>query len=134
MGPEHYGAYFFLTNIYYCMMCLLCIFILVGCRVIFVLVNPNVKSTDANDLKDFIPLQLTKIGYNGINKRISRISSIVGNKVNTKKRLSQQSNPNATVMNESSNGARSNISQSNPTSSSVTATNSSVTATNLSTK
>jgi len=64
LSSKHYGRNFFYITIINCVVTLLCIYMIVGCRVILVMLNPNTNiNVNSDNLKEFIPIQLTKMRY-----------------------------------------------------------------------
>jgi len=72
---EYFDMIFLILSIFNSIAILLCIYFLVGCRIIYVKLNPNLKVNNQSDLIEYIPLELTIIGYNFAKSRVKRLSS-----------------------------------------------------------
>jgi len=113
LSYKHYGRNFLLITLINCVVTLLCIYMLAGCRIIFIMLNPkSIINTNSDDLKEFIPLQLTKMGYTKVINRISVLipSSKTIENSQIDKSNSFANNPNSTfVPNTSTNSNVNNI-------------------------
>ncbi|ORX48397.1 hypothetical protein BCR36DRAFT_354705 [Piromyces finnis] len=75
LSSDHYGRNFVLITLINCVVTLICIYMLVGCRIIFVMISPSLTNANSEDLKEFIPLKLTKMGYTKIVEKMNSIKS-----------------------------------------------------------
>ncbi|ORX80827.1 hypothetical protein BCR32DRAFT_280198 [Anaeromyces robustus] len=106
LDAKHFGITFLFTAIYNCLVCILCIYLLVGCRILYVKLNPNLKVNNQMDLKEFVGLELTKMGISSAKNRLKRLSSIVSynrrvSKQSTLNNSSNPSNPSTVVVSNS---------------------------------
>ncbi|KAL6628772.1 hypothetical protein U3516DRAFT_657593 [Neocallimastix sp. 'constans'] len=106
-----FGGVFLFLSIYNCILNLVCIYLLVGCRVLFVKINPDLKVNNQTDLKEFIPLELTKIGFRFTKRKINYIISIKSTKDSTSNYTPNSMTSGTNTVNEkfTSNGNNSNM-------------------------